>query len=243
MDSVEAKKILILYRPGTGDAAEPQFAGALELARHDPELKRWFENHCTDFIALRSKLRQLPVPSDLRDRILSRHTEPRVNIWWRQPAFLGAAAVIMVLLALTALWPGPRPDKSLAAFQARMVRTIRDYRMDMVTTNLDEIRQFLATAQYEADYILPESLAKLPGSGCAKLTWQGKKVSMICFDAGAKQDLYLFVIAQAELKNPPPPGTPQFKQVNKIITASWSAGGKTYVLAAKGEESFILKFL
>lgn len=243
LDSLEAKKILATYRPGTGDVAEPQFAEALELARRDPELKRWFENHCTDYIALRTKLKQIPVPLDLRDRILAKHAAPRVNIWWRQPAFIGAAAVIVLLLTLVALWPGPKPDKSLAAFQARMIRAVRDYRMDLVTTNLAEIRRFLAAGQYDADYVLPASLEKLPGSGCARLTWQGEKVSMICFDTGEQQDLYLFVVERSELKNPPPQGAPQITQVNKTITASWSVGGKTYLLAVKGDETFIRKFL
>ena len=250
MNNREAKKILALYRPGSIDASEPCFAEALELARRDPELKTWFENHCTDYLALRAKLKQIPVPHDLRDRIIAKSGSPgrsrpasRTNIWWRQPAFLGAAAVIVFLLALTALWPGSRPDSSLVAFRARMVRAIRDYRMDLVTTNLGEIRQYLTAGQYDAGYVLPGSLEKLPGSGCAKLTWQGKKVSMICFDAGDKEDLYLFVVERSELKNPPPLGAPQISKVNKIITASWSAGGRTYLLAAKGDENFIRKFL
>lgn len=243
VNSREAKNILALYRPGTSDAGEPYFAEALELARRDPELKRWLEKHCADYLALRTKLKQISVPQDLRDRILARHIAPRVNIWWRQPAFLAAAAVIVFLLTLVALWPNPKPDKSLAAFQTRMIRAVRDYRMDLVTTNLGEIRQYLADGQYAADYVLPVPLEKLPGAGCAKLTWQGKKVSMICFDSGLQQDLYLFVVERSELKNPPAPGAPQISKINKIITASWSAGGKTYLLAAKGDENFIRKFL
>ncbi len=251
VNSREAKQILALYRPGTSDAGEPYFAGALELARRDSELKRWLENHCTDYLALRTKLKQISVPHDLRDRIIAKsgalgQSRPadRANIWWRQPSFLATAAVIVFLLSLIALWPGPQPDKSFAAYRARMIQSLaRSYpRMDLQTTSLAQIREFLVKSNALADYVLPEPLEKLPGDGCAILSWQGKKVSMICFDAGATNALYLFVIQRSSLKNAPPPGPAEIATVKKLITASWSNGDKTYVLAGRGDGQFIRKY-
>ena len=47
MNSREAKEILLLYRPRTADANDPEFSEALALAKKDPELATWFEQHCT----------------------------------------------------------------------------------------------------------------------------------------------------------------------------------------------------
>src|SRR5207247_562403 len=143
----------------------------------------------------------LPVPDDLRQRILarvaSRTDEQRqtrhsslvthtLNIWWRQPSFIAAAVAITVLAALIVFWPSPKSAESFSSFRARMVQTaLRNYRMDLVTADLSAIRQYLSTNQYYADYVLPEPLEKLPGDGCAKLKWHDKKVSMVCFDTGA----------------------------------------------------------
>ena len=44
MNNEEAKLILQAYRPGGQDANDPRFREALEQARRDPELARWFAN-------------------------------------------------------------------------------------------------------------------------------------------------------------------------------------------------------
>ena len=40
MNHDEARQILLLYRPGTADAEDPQIAEALALAKREPELAR-----------------------------------------------------------------------------------------------------------------------------------------------------------------------------------------------------------
>ena len=72
MNSSEAKEVLLLYRPGTADAADPQIAEALELARRDPELGRWFEQHRAFQKAMRAKFRQIEVPAHLKTSLLIR---------------------------------------------------------------------------------------------------------------------------------------------------------------------------
>jgi len=67
----EAKAILLLYRPGTADAEDPQIAQAMEVARRDPELGRWFTNHRRFQEAMRRKFRQIKVPSRLKIALLA----------------------------------------------------------------------------------------------------------------------------------------------------------------------------
>src|SRR4029079_15043537 len=52
MNTQQAKEILSLYRPGTADAEDPSFAEALRLCERDPELERWFSEHCAVYSAL-----------------------------------------------------------------------------------------------------------------------------------------------------------------------------------------------
>jgi hypothetical protein len=62
MNSQAAKRILLLYRPGTADKEDPEVAHALAVLPRDPELSLWFVNHCTVCNAFRDKFRQIPVP-------------------------------------------------------------------------------------------------------------------------------------------------------------------------------------
>ena len=246
MDSPQAKEILLRYRPGTSDAADPEFTGALEQARRDPELGRWFEQHCAFQNTIRDRLRRLPVPADLKETILAGHQPLEIAVWWRRPSFqaLAAAAAIVLWIGLAWLRSPPREDRSFAAFRDRVVRNAqRGYAMDMTTTNLNEIRRFLTTHNGHADYALPAPLQKLPGDGCAILRWHNTKVSMVCFDSGKHNDLYLFVADRADLPDAPATDEPLFARVEKLTAASWSAGDKTYVLAGPGDEQFIRGYL
>src|SRR5881394_9908 len=202
MDSRLAKEILMRYRPGTPDANDPEFAEALELARRDPELARWFAQHQAFQNTMRDRFRELPVPGRLKKDILAGYSPKVIPVWWRQRAFqaLAAAAAIVLLIGVSRFLSQPREDRSFAAFQNRVVRNAqRGYVMDITTTNLDEIREYLATQGAYADYVLPAPLEKLPGDGGAVLRWRNKTVAMVCLDLGNHNDLFLFVANRTDL--------------------------------------------
>jgi hypothetical protein len=77
MNCSEAKEVLLLYRPGTADAADPQIAEALELAGRDPELRRWFDQHRAFQKAVRAKFQQIEVPAHLKTSLLIRGQRSR----------------------------------------------------------------------------------------------------------------------------------------------------------------------
>src|SRR6266496_3824480 len=165
MNSRLAKEILLRFRPGTTDASDPEFAAALEQAKRDPELGRWFAQHQALYNAIRGRLKQLPVPAGLKEDILAGYRPAATPVWWQQPAFqaMAAAAAIALLIGIAWLGSQTREDRSFAAFQNRVVRNAqRGYVMDITTTNLVEIRQYLATHGAQADYVLPTPLEKLP---------------------------------------------------------------------------------
>ncbi len=246
MDSNLAKEILLRYRPGTADADDPEFVEALEQAKLDPELARWFAANQAFHITIRDRFRQLPVPAGLKEGILAGYRPAVIPVWWQQPAFqtLAAAAGIVLLISVALFWSQPREGTDFAAFQSRVVRNAqRGYAMDITTTNLGEIRQYLAKQGAHADYVLPAPLEKLPGDGGAILRWRNRTVSMVCFDLGNHNDLFLFVASRADLPEAPSTSEPQFTSIGKLTAASWSRGDRTYVLAGAGDEQFIRRYL
>jgi len=252
---LEAKAVLSLYRPGSADADDPEFAEALTLARQDEELGRWFEDHCAVHSALRTRFRQIAVPEGLKEQIISEHKARSVIVWWRQPTIMAAAAVILLLVSVAAFWLNrtviPPEDTTLSGFRGQMVRSAvkSAYGMDLETNDVSQIRSYLARQNAHGDFQLPRSLASAACAGCGVLTWQGNRVAMVCFQSGrpsssgVKTDLFLFIIGRKAVPNPPPADQPQLAQANRISTASWTSGELVYVLAADGDMAFLRKFL
>jgi hypothetical protein len=243
----EAKQILLLYRPGTADASDPQMVEALALAGRDPELGRWLEEHRAFQKAMRAKFHQIEVPAHLRTSLLiqgavrSQMIAPQA--WWRSPVWLAAAAVVVLLLGLVGVWLIPRAPDRFANYQARMVsQALREYRMDLVTNDMQQIRQFMAQRGAPADYEVSQGLDRLQLTGGGLLTWRSHPVSMVCFDRGDKQMLFLFVMKRSALKDPPPK-TPQLAKVREMATASWTRGDNIYILAGPEEADFVRKYL
>ena len=246
MNSSEAREVLLLYRPGTADAADPQMAEALERARQDPELGRWFENHRTFQKAMRAGFQQIEVPAHLKISLLTQNPAQQRPLpsppWWRSPVWLTAAAVIL-LLGLAGAWLKPRPANRFANYQSRVVSEAqREYRMDLVTNDMRQIRQFMASRGAPADYDVARGLEHLQLTGGGRLTWRSNPVTMVCFDRGDKQMLFLFVLKRSAVKDPPP-ASPQLARVNQMLTASWTHGDNTYVLAGPEEADFLEKYL
>jgi len=244
MTNQQAKEILMLFRPGTDDPADLEFAGALALAKGDPELGRWFDEHCQAREAIRVRFKAIAVPEGLKEQILAERKVHTTAFTKKRPSQLAVAtAVLALLVGLASLWLRPREDKNFSGFRARMTSTVaRAYPpMDLETNDLGQIQQYLAKNQAPGNYVLPPALAKTKGTGCAILTWQGKPVSMICFNSGktvpaASPDLFLFIIDRSAVPNAPPGSSPQLAQMKHLATASWSSGDKTYVLAGNVED-------
>ena len=126
---------------------------------------------------------------------------------------------------------------------------LRGYTMDLATNNPVQVRAYLAQKQAPADYVLPAPLGKTAVTGCAIESWQGAKVSMICFRTGKplppgqQSDLWLFVVDRSAVKNAPPAGSRQFVQVNRLMTVTWTEGDKLYVLGTEGDEQTLRQYL
>ena len=246
----EAKETLLIYRPGTADGNEPEIAQALALALQDAALARWLDQHQAQQEMVRAKFRQIPVPAGLKEQIISERAVNAQKYFRRKLA--AAALVVCVLIGLTTavFWPRLPNDDTFANYRNRMVSAaLRGYSMNFESSDLAQIRAYLAQRKAAENYDLSAPLQKLTAAGCAVETWRGARVAMICFRTGQplrpgeKNDLWLFVVDSSAVKNSPGGGAPQFARVNKLITAAWTEGNKLYLLGTAGDEQKIREYL
>jgi hypothetical protein len=238
----EAKQVLLLYRPETSDAEDPEVIQAMEVARGDRDLARWFENHCAFQRAMRAGFARIEAPAHLKLALLAGPKIVPLRPWWRRPAWFAAAAAVALVFGLLSLRPAHRVPDRFADFRAMMVsKAIREYRMDFVTPDMGQLRKQFARRGAPADYEVIPGLENLSLTGGGLLAWRDHPVSMVCFEKRNKQMLFLFVMRRDALKDPPP-SEPQLAKVSIKMTASWSRGDKTYVLAGSDEPGFGSKY-
>lgn len=258
MNRDEAKQILLLYRPGTNDAEDPEVAAALALANGDPELSRWLAEHNARQTALREKFRQIPVLAGLKEQIVSEQAA-KSKAASRRSTMIGMAAVAAVLISLLVLAHSFLPfggtsngqlANTLDNYKNQMTAaTQAGYSMNLLSSDAGKIQAYLAGAQAPSDYVLPAGMRNVAMSGCAVETWQHSKATMICFRSGKPLphdqfgDLWLFVVDRSAVKDVADISTPQLAKINGLTTAVWTQGDKLYLLDAQGDESDLKKFL
>lgn len=241
MNTADAKRILIACRPGTEDLRASEAVAALNLAQHDADLRRWWEQQQAFQQQTQESFRSVRAPRSLRNRILAQ-TKIVPLPWWRRPVVWKAAAAIAFLSIIVMVWQRPSRADTFQTFRSRVVRNVlRQYTMDIETNDMAEIRRYLATKNAPADYRLPENLDRLPALGAGVLSWQDRRVSMVCLNSGAQGTLFLFVVDQGAVKNSP--AKQEYAAVSDLMTVSWSEGGKTYVLAGNGSREALRRFL
>ena len=249
MNVEDAKKTLLLYRPGTSDADEPEFGEALRFAQQEEDLRQWLADQSTVREVIRVRFKQIPIPEGLKEQIISERPWKTLIVSRQEIFALVAFVGVALLLGFALLWSRPHPPENrLLAFENRMVSTaMRAYFMDLTTNDLNQIRAYLAEHHTHADYTLPPGLSKATPAGCVVTTWEGHPVSMICFKTGRPMakgqtsDLWLFVMDQKALTNLPG-SVPEIASVNSGTAATWTQDEKVYVLAVDGNEEALRNY-
>jgi len=252
----EAKNILLLYRT-EADAADPQIAAAIALAKLDAELSRWFAEHRAAQNALREKFRQIEVPGGLAQQIISEQQAKSKTILRRPKMIFTAAVCAVAILVALGLFIFenkkenlPRNYNTLANYENQMIGVARSvYAMDLAKNDLTQIKNYLAQNRAPADYTLTMSLEKTAATGCAVQNWYGAHVSMICFSTGKPLpknqpgDLWLFVVDRSAVKDAPQTIPLQIVTIKGNATAIWTDNGKLYLLGVQGDEQTLRKYL
>jgi len=237
MNNQEARLILQAYRPGGEDASDPLFAEALEQARRDPELQKWFAEQNALEARLQTRLeRAIPVPRGLKSDLLALRKISRVP-WWFQPMKLAAAAVVVLLLGLGVFFLFPRPQTQLASFRETMVRYSAQERGHIIfeSHDLAAIQQWLQGRGIEINFDLPTALPGRSTQGCRVVDWNRRNATMLCFVLNGEH-MDLFVMDRTSLPDLPDTGLPLYVKTGGLMTATWSKGDKIYLLTGENKE-------
>jgi anti-sigma factor RsiW len=259
MNREEAKLILQSYRPGGQDAGDPQFAEALALAKQDAGLAAWFAQQQKFDAQVSREIKSLPMPFDLRAKILARENLPRQKIvelpapaWWRglfsfnSPASWVMAAAILILCCLAVFLKQTEGSAVFADYSAQMVSAAMNDTNHVAVENKDmkQIVNWLAEHHGENKFVLPVALNGDSGlMGCRVLDWHGQKVSMLCYGLSGMGHVDLFVAKANVFSDAPPEDKPQFASSGGMPTASWSHEGEVYLMVGHGDVTDLEKVL
>jgi hypothetical protein len=192
-----AKFLLSAYRHNGADARDPIFRDALEQATRDPELADWFANQRSFDALVCEKLNSLQPPASLKPAILSGiYSAPSKNrslFRW-----LPALAAVLVLggILLTVTRQGGESDRpSLSQYQNAAFAVLSEGpKLDFLTSDLSRSQEYLSQQAVPQAPEIPVALHGLPTIGCRAIDWNGKMISLTCFQLPSGQLLHLFVV-------------------------------------------------
>lgn len=259
MNRDEAMLILQSCRPGGQDAADPQFAGALALAKEDAELAAWFAEQQKFDAQISREIKSLSAPPDLKAKILAQENpqiQKTVELpapdWWRNlfsiksPTAWAMAAMILMTLSLAIFWIHSENRKHFADYSAQMVNAaVNDTNhVDIENSDMKRVVAWLAEHHGESRFTLPVALNGNSGlMGCRVLDWHGQKVSMLCYGLNGPGHVDLFVTEADVFPDAPPVDRPQFASSGGMPTVSWSHDGKVYLMVGHGNAVDLEKVL
>jgi hypothetical protein len=246
MNRDEAKYILRVYHLDGRDAEAPEFREALEMLKHDPELAAWFAQERAIDQKLSQKFQSFPVPPDLKGQLLAARKIVSLHTCWRSRVWAGAAAACVALVAALAfVLSGPAHNKSLTEYRSFVADAAANLdHLDLETTNVFQIRTWLANHSAPEGFVIPEKLDDKSRVGCRVFSWNDQKVSLICFELGNSKTAHLFVMERSALSNLPRGNTPQFQTSHDgIATATWSDSKRVYIVALKNGEGDLKRLL
>ncbi len=235
MNNAEAKFILQGYRPNGADAGDATFGAALEQAKNDPTLGEWFARQQAFDAAISVKLAQAVPPADLRAAILAggRVTAAGVSrrFWWNQPAWMGLAASVAVILAAgVALWP-----KQAAAFDDFALADSRLSATHGHGGNGDAtqaLQLMLSQPTTRLGQKLPLNFSTLHDTGCRNINYRDRAVLEVCFNRNG-QWFHCYIAKATDFPGLAPGTTPAIVEKGTAAIASWTDADHVIVVVSK----------
>jgi hypothetical protein len=192
-----AKFLLSAYRHNGADAQDPIFRDALEQAARDPDLASWFANQRSFDALVCEKLNSVQPPASLRPAILSGIYSGSSKHRFPLSRLLGVAAVLflsgilLTVMRLRSDWNG----HSLSGFQSTAFAVLSaGPKLDFLTSDLSRSQEYLSQKAVPRASEIPAALHELPTIGCRVIDWNGKTISLTCFQLPSGQLLHLFVV-------------------------------------------------
>lgn len=231
MNNEEAKFILQGYRPNGADAGDATFCAAVEQAKSDPGLAGWFAKQQAFDAAVSAKLAQVTPPSDLRAAILAggKVTAQPVRRWWQQPAWMGAAAGIALLLAVgVAFWPNRA--EALSDF------ALADARLSAIHGGHghenNELQAVLNDPGTRLGQKLPVHFANLIETGCRTVSCRGHEVLELCFKRNGVW-FHAYFVRKTDFPGMVADSTPRITDHGSISMATWADDEHVFLVVSK----------
>lgn len=241
MTNKDASFLLGACRPNGADSADPEFSEALAQAARNPDLKQWLDDQHRFDSAIAAHIQSLPVPPELRSRILTGGRVSRPTPWFTRLRLMAIAAMLALFAGLTA-WFATGPwirqpqweDQALATL-SQLVSGKEGF--DARSPNVADLQQWLRANHAPVASVLPASMQRLASLGCKTITWNGHPISIICFHGPAGEMVHLAMTDRSGLSNPPPEGAPLYAVRDGWQTAAWSQGDMAMMLITKAPEA------
>jgi hypothetical protein len=212
MNNETAKVILSAYRHDGADAQDPLFTDALQQARLDPELGKWFDEQRAFDHRIFQAVQRIEAPASLKEVLtaagqgLKARPRPGSRIPW-----LALAAVLVVsgLLLVGPLGVNRSKNDSLAVFQKDALAMLSGQpgpKLDLMTPSLPATQDYIARKQGPLAPTLPAALKEMRTAGCLVTEWHHYRVSVTCFLTSDGQLVHLVVLPRDALPGARLPG-------------------------------------
>ena len=239
MKREEAQFILGAYRPDGSDATSEEFAESLQMAANDPELAQWLAREQEIDRLITEKLSGVPAPSGLRERILAGGRVSRKRAWFRRPAWLALAAAVLLFAGLGGYFMWPVTGRDLPEFAMNYAN--RGIVLEKRDHDLTQLRIWLASRNMPPPTV-PVKLAALEKLGCRTIRFQGRDVSLLCFEESG-HEYHLFTARKLPGERVTLESGRQISTMGNWAAISWSDAENTYVLASKSDAASIQRLL
>jgi len=237
MNREEAKYVLSAYPVSGEHCDDSQFKEALLLAQQDPELREWFGRERTFDTVIARKLQAVCPPPDLQAQLLAARKIIPMPTWRLRVAWFAAAAAIIVVAFTLSYFrlATTRPTLALDEFKTYVASTATTLdHLDLNTSNLIEIRDWLRKGQAPSEFAVPSGFAQTKRVGCRVFDWHGKRVSLVCFALGEQKVAHMFIIERSVLRNVPANNPVRVEDSQGGISiAAWTDNANTYVVALR----------
>jgi hypothetical protein len=199
MNDEDIKSILSTYRPGTEDDDDPFFQPALQALHKDPQLMKWFEMEQSFDHAMRSCFDSIPVPLDLKNRILTSsppqdHKRPFLSFPAASAFILPLAALIILSLflfnQLNPTQSGTKADivsiekMDGQSWHEAMAHWMSPQNLGTIryVSSMDEI-QSLMTSHFKGFPYAPNpsDVSQLPPVACQAIQWGDCRITLTCY--------------------------------------------------------------
>ncbi len=244
MTREQARFLLAARRPTDVKDADPEFAEALQLARTDPELRRWFENETAFDAAVIGRLQRIRPPDSLRDRILVGRRVSRPLHGWRRPWVVLAASLVVLGAAATLGWFPHRSARAvLVREMCEYIDRTWDHRFELNTAQFSRAREWLAAQPSPMRLEVPEGLASSPIYGCHVFEWRGSRATLVCFVPRGADTIVHVISVPREAVPEWTDRRPDVANLDGWSAATWSRGNRIYVALTTADKETLARLL